>query len=479
MGRILLRNRKWLLLPVEVKAREFASRLFLAGIAAEEGYGVIFGYQSRFMKYFINDHLKNKLPKGIYLDKSIASNKIDILQKIRNLGHIIASLDEEGFAFRKENLYFLNARLSTETIGLTSHIYAWGTEMSEAILNRFPVAADKLMVTGNPRFDLLRPEFLPFYANAVQRILQKYYDYILIPSNFAAAINASGDQFLLKQAEVYGHIRTKQDRDYLLELIDYTKNNYKKFKEAILTLSDLFQGINFIIRPHPADNHHCWEKLADIKKNIKIVYEGSITPWLLGAKAVVHHGCTTGVEAYLLGVPSISYLPYENNFFDSSISNRINLKIYKFSILKDCINKIVTDGHFSFYSGDTLSRSSSKRFIASLDGKYSAEKIVEALLKIDIPDDDLIWDDKKKFKAIIRKHLPPEVVKIYHKLMWRNNIKADKNTLKFSENHVKQKYPGSDLNEVKEIMNKFSNITGRFNSLKIKNLDDDLFLIYK
>ena len=35
-----------------------------------------------------------------------------------------------------------------------------------------------------------------------------------------------------------------------------------------------------IIRPHPAEDHMEWNKIAKNFDNIKVIYEGSIIPWI-------------------------------------------------------------------------------------------------------------------------------------------------------------------------------------------------------
>ncbi|MGB1097300.1 MAG: hypothetical protein ACPG2Y_01735, partial [Acholeplasmataceae bacterium] len=58
-----------------------------------------------------------------------------------------------------------------------------------------------------------------------------------------------------------------------------------------------------IIRPHPAEDHMEWNRIAKTFDKIKVIYEGSIIPWIYAAKALLHRGCASSVQAYMAGIP--------------------------------------------------------------------------------------------------------------------------------------------------------------------------------
>ena len=67
----------WLLLPVETKAREFHAKLLLAAVAVERGYQVVLGEQNAMVRQMAH------LPRGLYVDKSIAATKTRHFQRLR------------------------------------------------------------------------------------------------------------------------------------------------------------------------------------------------------------------------------------------------------------------------------------------------------------------------------------------------------------------------------------------------------------
>jgi hypothetical protein len=49
-----------------------------------------------------------------------------------------------------------------------------------------------------------------------------------------------------------------------------------------------------------------------------------VVPWLLACRALVHNGCTTGVEAFLLDTPTVAYQPVRSERFDADLPNALS-----------------------------------------------------------------------------------------------------------------------------------------------------------
>ena len=120
--------KKLLIINIETKSREFASRMLVAYEALKRGYQVVIGAQRDINEFLIY------LPKGIFFDKSIAKNKLQKLTKINNIGHKIVSLDEEGIASQNNQHFYLKQRMSKETFDLTEYFFTWGHD--EKVLMR-------------------------------------------------------------------------------------------------------------------------------------------------------------------------------------------------------------------------------------------------------------------------------------------------------------------------------------------------------
>ena len=94
---------------METKAREFHAKLLVAAIAVERGYRVVLGEQNAMVWQI--DHL----PRGLYIDKSIASSKTEHFQRLRQRGNKVAAWCEEGLVYRDRQAY-LEQRINLDSL---------------------------------------------------------------------------------------------------------------------------------------------------------------------------------------------------------------------------------------------------------------------------------------------------------------------------------------------------------------------------
>ena len=114
--------------------------------------------------------------------------------------------------------------------------------------------------------------------------------------------------------------------------------DYLEFKDLIKKVSkDLNQKI--IIRPHPSDLFHSdWFNEFKNEKNIDVIYDDDISPWILACECLLHRGCTTAVQAYFYNKPSFYWksktrLENKDKTLSYLISERLN-KLSDFEKLK-------------------------------------------------------------------------------------------------------------------------------------------------
>ena len=139
--------------------------------------------------------------------------------------------------------------------------------------------------------------------------------------------------------------------------------------------------------------------------NIKVVYKDSIAPWILGSKAVVHSSCTSGIEAYLMGKPVISYLPKTDKSRINILGNQVSNKCYNISMVKDLLNKwMVENKNFS------NSINNSKFYLLTLVIMMVLPAYINILKEID----DIKIDEAKMDIGIIAKI--KNKIKLYRKV---------------------------------------------------------------
>jgi surface carbohydrate biosynthesis protein len=322
-----------LLIPVENQVRELDPKLMLVCIAAERGFSSVIGSR-REMEFNID-----AFPQSIYLSKSMTIRSLLFFRVAKRFGHEIITWDEEALVHLPPETYF-SRRLDSKAIRYVSHLFAWGRDNKELWL-QYPDLPDKLPihVTGNPRSDMLRPELQPFYGDEVEKIRTKYGNFILINTNFNHVNNYGPDMNLFKPVKrpglkpAFGRAARGMSRPYAEGLRDHKQAVFENFKQLIPKLEKAFPDYNIIVRPHPTERHDAYKEIASHCERVFVTNEGNVVPWLMATRAVIHNGCTTGVEAYMMGVPAISYRASVNEDYDYGfyvLPNKISHQCFDF-----------------------------------------------------------------------------------------------------------------------------------------------------
>jgi surface carbohydrate biosynthesis protein len=372
-----------LLIPVENQVRELDPKLLLACIAAERGFSSVIGSR-REMEFNID-----LFPQSIYLSKSMTIRSLLFFQVAQRFDIEIVTWDEEALVHLPPETYF-SRRLDPRAIKYVSHLFAWG-EDNARLWQQYPHLPDgiPIHVTGNPRSDMLRPELQPFYQKEVEEYQAQYGDFILVNTNFNH-VNAFGpDMNLFKptknssQKAKFGRAARGMNREYAEGLRDHKQAVFKDFQRIVPRLEEAFPENAIVVRPHPTENHEVYQKIADQCQRVYVTNEGNVVPWLIAAKAVIHNGCTTGVEAYVTGTPAVSYRASINETYDNGfyrLPNLMSHQCFAFDELRDMVQKIL-NGEIGPADGDERRRLIDDH-LAGKTGPLACERMVDVLDKI-------------------------------------------------------------------------------------------------
>ena len=366
-----------LLIPVENQVRELDPKLLLACIAARRGLSSVIGFR-REMHFHITS-----FPRGIYLSKSVTAASEMMFQIMRKLGHEIVAWDEEALVHLPPETYY-SRRLSPTAMADVSRFFAWGEDNAE-LWRQFPQLpkASRINVTGNPRNDLLRPEMHSFYDDDVNKIRNTCGDYILINTNFNHVNAFTPIQNLIQPAAnpgdepKFGRAAKGMTREYAEGFRDHKQSVFEDFQKLIPALSRAFPEHTIIVRPHPTESQEIYHRIAAGCDNVRVTNEGNVVPWLLAAKALIHNGCTTGVEAYAMRIPAISYRATVNDFYDYGfyqLPNKLSHQCFNFEELQRTLQRVLAgEVGADFMLNDNWFLNGSIRYIdietkAKLDG---------------------------------------------------------------------------------------------------------------
>lgn len=435
-------SENWLIVPIETKIRELYGKSLLAACAAEAGMQVVLGDQR-----VISQSL-HYLPRGLYVDKSISRTKIGHFRRLRRMGFSIAAWCEEGLAYRDKSAYQFE-RVNPQSMAEIDAFFAWGKSQSRDVLEKLPDAAEKVHVYGNPRFDFLQPALRTVFDQDVRDLVSTYGRYVLVNTNFSRFNRFRGRDDVVDVLRARGILTKDEQEHYYQRSVEHLGEVFRFFANAVPKLAATFPDTTFIVRPHPSENHDRWRSELAGLANVLVNAEGNAIPWMMGAQAVIHNACTTGVEAFLLDRPTIAYVPVVHETFNrlSYLPNAIS----RIALDIDALTQAVRDAlaqQRPFDSAAAEKRKLVSDYVANASGEPAAEKIVRVLAALNRKPQPSPWREKSarmlslaRFKAArARRALRPN-----------EDMRA----------YLDQKFPDLTLAELDGVMQRIAAARGR------------------
>ena len=357
------------LLPIEISSRELMAKLFMAHQFAMDGHVSYVGEKSNIL------NLSKYVSPAVYFDKGyhkgVSEKSYTFLKKN---GVSIVSLDEENAIDFKDSQQ-LNLRFPDEILNEFDLIFLWGKKQYDFLFkNRKNFDPNKVVVSGHPRFELLENSYRQLYEDDIAKHLIKYKNYVLINTNFGLGNNVKSESDVINNyINRFPQVR---------KLIEYQKMQVTNF----ISLAQLISketGLNVVLRPHPEESHEVYLKAFSNYSNIHVVYEGSVIPWLIASKMIIHHDCTTSLEAAMVGRGSIAFTKDLDMKLTTDIPLRISYstesphKILE-HIQSDCnslsLNYNLLEEYFTF-PGSSMEKIKSNLYMNVNQGKRNQSSI--------------------------------------------------------------------------------------------------------
>ncbi len=309
--------------PVEVFSREFDAKLVLACYFHKMNYDVIFGHH-----WYVNSYAKNYAAKGdVFLHMHIKRAKgEDWLTDLKAKGVTLVGIEEEGpFDHIDYETLDIERRIS-DGIDEFDFWLCWGERDYRYLLSKHKKTF--LLNIGTPRAGLWNDFGRKYYRENINKNVKHNKSNVVIATSFWRTFSLTSPQFTLKMTTSLGESFQKNVKDAYFNNLekDREANQIRKLKKVITAVLNTTNS-NIIIRPYPMENNKASNVLRKIdKKRISKDRSLSITPLLMSAKALIHTGSTTAIEAVCLGLPTISISNFEGtessqlNEFTSMIS---------------------------------------------------------------------------------------------------------------------------------------------------------------
>ena len=458
-----------ILLPVENQVRELDAKILLGYVAAQRGFVSILGprrqVESRITSF----------PNSIYISKSLKSGNGRYFKILRKLGHEIVAWDEEALVHLPPETYF-SRRFSIEALKHVSHLFAWGQDSAD-LWRQCPDFPNKkpIHITGNPRGDLLRPGIRHFYDKIINDLKEQYGDFILINTNFNQVNAFYPVQNLFQPVKrpgekpKLGNLAEGMTREFAQGLWDHKRLLFEDFKRLIPKIEQAFPDYNIVVRPHPGENQEIYHGIASQCQRVRVTNAGNVIPWLIAAKAMVHNGCTTGVEAYVLGLPAISYRATVNEQYDDAfhrLPNLLSYECFDSEALCETLQRVLS-GQLGIENGHEHSQLIDHH-LASQNGALACESIVDILK--DMSDG--------RFKS--PKPRLNDQLKGRYMIARRRFLKRYRSLLSTSHKKpalARHNYPGITTEELRDRISRFQRVLGYKSELKVDQIYKQIYRI--
>ena len=251
---------------------------------------------------------------GVILLKSIGSRNINFIKKLKKNGHKLVCLDSEGISVLHKKI--MRDRVPEINLRELDYFFCWGNQSSNILQKYFPHLSQKLITTGNPKFDLMKNyKKNNIYTSEVNEIKKKYGKYILFLTMFTVYNPLKRDGFQNKNQSLET-IGFKKD-EILIKLgkkfYEFQRKNINFFVNSIICTAKEYKNKLIVVRPHPTEDIKFWERKFFRYKNIKVVYDNLDTvSWLIGSEKNLSINCTTSLESFLLNKISLNLVKYSN-----------------------------------------------------------------------------------------------------------------------------------------------------------------------
>lgn len=336
------------LFPIETTARELDHKIMMAILSADKDRIVYVGDQQivRNLSYF----LKGGVFYGKHLFGKPEFSDTKYYKRLKDRNFNVVHLNEEGAVWPGTEKVWSSLLEQSErpsVLNSSDYMAVWG-QWQKSFDDSREEHNTNIVVTGHPRFDMYAETYRDYFKDDIAKIADEFGDFILVNTAFSYANNGNnGVQFIFKPTLSYD-VNNIEHREY----------RFKRWKTQMYSVADIVDLVNkislkypdkkIVLRPHPSENTEYYENIFQNIDNIFVVYKGTVSPWILACKVLIHNGCTTAIEATLASKPVVNFRTTFDENFDIYLANICGVTMDKADDVLNYIdevyrNKIVTN----------------------------------------------------------------------------------------------------------------------------------------
>lgn len=291
-------------IPVEAKVRELDEKVTLAAWLTNRGHRVVLGPDTS-----VDTYAEERGSDVHFVNGAVASPvRSRVFPALAARGTSVLLLDTEGA--NQADSPTLRARFDPPLLPHIRRYLAWGEVPAGVTVAATGFPRERTVVTGLPRFDLLRAPYSAVHDAARARIRNVYGRFLLVNTNHTRA-----NPFRPGVVRVLAHDIAR---------VEHQRGMMKAYEEALPKIAERFPDLTIVVRPHPGESIETYRRMFARYPRIRACHEGSVQPWILESVAVVHNHCLTGVEAAVGGTPVVAFNATGWEQKDFTIANAVS-----------------------------------------------------------------------------------------------------------------------------------------------------------
>jgi surface carbohydrate biosynthesis protein len=248
-----------------------------------------------FLVPMYHKHEAQLLGPDVVLLNYVRPANLPFLLGCRALGISVAVLDTEGGVVGDPADYAARIERYLPHVNL---YLAWGEAQSEAVRPHAERSDTRVEITGCPRYDFTASP----WRDALERpAAMPTGPVVLVNTNFPLA----NPRFKSAEEEKGEMVRMGFTRQYADDRLAQTRIARDELVGSVRTLASRLPEISFVLRPHPFENRSSYDRDLAGLPNVVVAQEGPVFPWVRYSAALLHHNCSTAIEAFLMGVEPV------------------------------------------------------------------------------------------------------------------------------------------------------------------------------
>ena len=301
MGATVSTGRRILYLPVETTARELAGKVLLAAMATERGWLVVIRDWHKISQWIASR------PAGAVVAISIPEDTAGRIRSFRRAGHRVINICEENIVY-PDGRDYCHRKVGPSALAALDLMMVSGARNYAHLQEFRPEGTDKYRVTGNPRFDTLLPGFRAAYERHSDDLRKRFGRFLLVNTNFSRINPFKSHTDVFAEMSARDQFADDSHASFYREHIAYKARQAAALKDALIEIAAARVFDTIVLRPHPSENQNTWRQWAN-PLGIEVHYDLTANDWMVASDAVLHTGCTTGIEGLLLDRPVASFVP--------------------------------------------------------------------------------------------------------------------------------------------------------------------------